>query len=333
MIKYTSLVLLLIFFCSCASYLNQATQQITIETNKPCEMTVNGEKLPWISSHQRYQAIRSKDSLHISFKKDSITKQISVPAENSFAYYLNAYPGFWVGFWIEKNEPKRYAYPAVIYSDLNNPNVPYLSYKPSNPEDLKHKNILKLSPITPIQAFNPDVELAYERRISNRLSAQFGTSYLLRNPVYNTSFDSETKGYTLSLQAKYFFNGNAQFGKYIAFEVYYLNENHKTNDSFQDTTTKGNPYPIYCYTDTFKIKKQTLSFNFLYGYQYRIDQFTVDLYCGLGLRYKDVKQSGRKNPRDAYQNFPDLDIKRLLNEEGQNWVPNFSLNFRIGYNF
>ena len=63
--------------------------------------------------------------------KNDSSKLISVKSRNSFAYWLNLYPScFWLGFLIDMNNPKRYAYPNWIYVDHSDSRNDYLTYDP-----------------------------------------------------------------------------------------------------------------------------------------------------------------------------------------------------------
>lgn len=58
---------------------------------------------------------RSKKPLDLRLVNDSTYKDIHVEAKNSYAFWLNSYPYFWVGFLVDWKSPKRYAYPTKIY--------------------------------------------------------------------------------------------------------------------------------------------------------------------------------------------------------------------------
>lgn len=120
MMKNTVIIFLLaIYLTSCASYLNEKNQKIKIITSLPAIVVVKNDSIQTRENKVRFYVLRSRDSLKITVIRESLVKRIQVPSSNSFANWSNSYPLTSFGFLIDKNNPKRYAYPSPIYVNLS----------------------------------------------------------------------------------------------------------------------------------------------------------------------------------------------------------------------
>lgn len=119
MIKNTVIIFIAIFITSCASLLNEKGQKIKIMTSLPATVVIKDDSLLTNNNEVCLSATRNRDSLMISVIRDSLVKRIQVSSNNAFAYWLNIYPSMGLGFLVDKNNPKRFAYPSLIYVDLS----------------------------------------------------------------------------------------------------------------------------------------------------------------------------------------------------------------------
>ena len=87
------------------------------------------------------------------------------------------------------------------------------------------------------------------------------------------------------------------------------------------------------YVDTFRVKKQTYSLNFKFGWQLFVKRVSLDFYMGLGIRYKDVRHFDRIKPEDEMESPRHPNIYYITNLEGKYWTISLPLNFRIGWIF
>ena len=96
--------------------MNSPMEKITIEKSANIDSFKILNKNSWKIQSNNFYVRRQKEPLIISYKIDSVEKQKIIPYQNSFFYFAgNLYPPLWPGFLIDKNNPKRYAYPQNIY--------------------------------------------------------------------------------------------------------------------------------------------------------------------------------------------------------------------------
>lgn len=177
MMKNTVIILLAIFLTSCASFLNNKGQKIKVITSLPATVVVKNDSVLTKSNKIGLSVLRSRDSLMISVIRDSLVKRIQIPSSNSFAYWLNFYPSMGLGFLVDKDNPKRYAYPSLIYVNLSDSTNSYST--------IDEKQIQKGS-------------------IDMRMSFPWINSFLLQPEGYGFKYSNGFVG--LSLGADYYYN-------------------------------------------------------------------------------------------------------------------------------
>ena len=121
-------IIILLLFGSCATILNRPATAIYVTTTTPAKIVVNHDTIVTHIDKTPIATLRQSKNLNIKVFNDSINKDIIVPYKNSFAYWLNLYPGFWAGFFIDWQNPKRYTYPKRIYIDMTDTTNEYFSY-------------------------------------------------------------------------------------------------------------------------------------------------------------------------------------------------------------
>jgi hypothetical protein len=123
-------LLIILMFGSCATIFNSKNKNITIYTDRPVHIAVDNDTISGLREELAFVVKRKKDPLIITLYTDTFSKKIRVNSRNSFAYWLNAYPGytFLYGFLIDRNKPKRYSYPTRIYIDTKDTSRIYRTY-------------------------------------------------------------------------------------------------------------------------------------------------------------------------------------------------------------
>ena len=138
------LIIFVLTFCSCATVLNSKTRRIDITTTEAAKIIVNHDTIPTVNNRIVFRVPRQADSLKIKIVGNRISKTAIINAENSFAYWLNAYPSpmLWTGFLIDKKNPKRYTYPGRLYLNMSDSSSPVFLF---DPRDKKGQLLLDIS--------------------------------------------------------------------------------------------------------------------------------------------------------------------------------------------
>lgn len=332
------LALTSIVFCSCATLINEKSKRLTIITNEPCKVIIKKEVSQMMTTRHDVAVARSKDSLEIIASTVNNIKIVKVKSRNSLAYWLNIYyPILWPGFLIDRKNPKRYTYPQTIYIDLNEKNNNYLTYEPFDTIYSKYNNIIKINPLKTVSLINSGLEVSFEKRFSKYFTTQLSANYLFPSSVWDGDNDYKPNhilGFQVALEEKLYLRGSAPLGPYISLECSYLRNQYKDIWNFGKANIRFDSIYNYTnYADTFGVRKQTLSFNFKFGYQYVFKRFSIDMYVGLGARYKNVVHFDRIKPDDEMEIPRHPNVYYITNMEGRYWTISFPLNVRIGWAF
>lgn len=171
--------LAVLFLSSCASVFNQPSQTIYITTSTPANVIINKDTIETFKYQTPVRVKRQPADLKIKVFNDSVNKEFTIKHENSWLYWLNAYPTplLWTGFLIDRNNPKRYAYPSRIYFDMSDRTDSYMPYY--------HRTACKKG----------DMDL--------QISIPYINSFLLR-PDYETGYKSNTGFWGLTLGIDYY---------------------------------------------------------------------------------------------------------------------------------
>ena len=197
--------------------------------------------------------------------------------------------------------------------------------------ELTYKNQLKVTPLKLFDLVNPGIELGYERFVAENVSMEVSYAHLLSRKTPGGTFDLGIKGKKVGLEIKHFLGNSKSRQKYVGIEVVRLTNAYTDIgrfgiSSFDDTLNLN-------YTDTFSIKKNTLSVNLKVGIRYLIGHFVIELYSGLGIKYKEVIHSDRRRPQDPLEVPIHPNIYHIANMEGTHWGLNIPLNMKIGIRF
>jgi len=124
-----------VFFSSCATLVNGPAQNIRIATDEKIRR-VSVENALFVDSSARapegprtYLVRRSHETLFIHARLDSGEKIIRLLPHNSFAWWVNI-DTYGIGMLVDKNDPKRYAYRRWTYLALKDTTVTLRRFAP-----------------------------------------------------------------------------------------------------------------------------------------------------------------------------------------------------------
>jgi len=316
---------------SCATLFNSPKKQVQIITDTQATIVVDSDTLKSTNNQTSIEVIRKQEPISLIVFNDTLSKNISIEAKNSFAFWSNLGVCYGLGMLIDMDNPKRYTYPNTIYLSMKNYDT---NYSTVDNEILKNKYILKLTPLKITGLFSPGIEVSCEKSTGNYLATQIMASMLLPSSAWKmrNDFNPEINGFRIAIEEKYYFKKSSPIGPYTSLELNYMKNKYRDierfviNDNYSDTT-----YFNSLYVDSIGIKKQTLSVNLKFGYQYFIKRFSFDFYIGIGIRYKDVKHFDRIDPEDEMEIPREPDIYYISNQKGHFWTLCMPMNFRIGW--
>lgn len=102
---------------SCATILNSRYKAMTIYTHTPAKVIIQKDTIHSEYNEAHFLVPRSKNSLTFQLLIDTVTTTLSIPAKNSFAYYLNIPYNYGLGMFVDQGNPKRFTYPRRVYLD------------------------------------------------------------------------------------------------------------------------------------------------------------------------------------------------------------------------
>jgi hypothetical protein len=322
-------------FSSCATILNRKSTNIHVVTNIPAKISLPASTSNGEITNSYFAVKRSKMPLTITAFNDTISKTVSVRPGNSFAFWCNLYyfPYGLVGFIVDWKNPKRYSYPRNVYLDLSKRDSSYERIIPIPKEYQKYKYIVSLTPLKIIDLSNPAIQITGEKKVGPSLSGGLSFGYLL--PGYKSgNVAPKTQGVISGVMLKWFTHHSAPQGFYTALGFDYLVNSYHATGRFRHTSPDSLPQVPFHYTDTFTIHKQTYTINLMLGYQRIFKRFSVDVYGGLGVRFKNVVYTGRKFPGDNLDFLRNLfNFSYLKNQEGKYSALSVPLNIRFGWTF
>ena len=316
---------------------NKRSQEIRFITNEPTQLIVAKDTLTKIQAEHYVFVKRSRAPLPIQVQGDSISKKILLHSSNSIAYIANfIYPSILnigIGWLVDHNSPKRYAYPSIVSIDLNQERD-YYDFNAL--EDTKQ--LFKFTPLKLIGINNASVEIAYERTTGNDFSSQLMASWLL--PVsLNSITDNplpEIKGYRVAFEERFYFRKRAPHGPYFAIEIDYLKKEHYTRRGFVSPEYAEDYYYDYGteeYMDSFLVKTNFIGRHVKFGYQKEFKKIFLDCYFGLGVRTRNVAHAKRFNPNDVLVSNRHFDLEYTRIKEGKTNTLNVPFNIRLGWRF
>jgi hypothetical protein len=191
------------------------------------------------------------------------------------------------------------------------------------------------SPLLAADFFSrPMISLGGEYVIADKwgIAAEYGLKY--RNNYERDTTWIKSKGYTYRLELKYYdihkFK-KSHLRNYISLEYRYIKDNHTERFDY-DVDSLSVDHSIDC----FGVMENIYIGNIKYGIIIRIGKrFYTDVYCGLGLRYRDIKNTHREYNTDLGHEPAHVDslFDGYGLDDAAGFKPNFSLGFKFGIRF
>ena len=189
------------------------------------------------------------------------------------------------------------------------------------------RNQIKFNPIKLLDLVNPGLEFGYERFHTKRTSSLIMVTW--QKEILNTTPFLNYQGWKFAFEQKFFKWRTENRGIYMGFELAYLNVDYDNIGEFKTDTTQSS----IKYEDSFHTAKQSYSANFKLGIQFNYKSLVIDMYTGLGIKYKMVGRTGLQDPND-YEIIPvDLNLYQISNKEGNYFGANIPLSIRVCYRF
>jgi hypothetical protein len=114
--RQTFVLLTFLGLCtSCASIFNHAVMESTVYTEKPAKIIIGNDTISSRKSETVVHLKRNKQPIDITAVTETESKKVTVKSKNSFAYINNIFLCLGIGYFAERNNPKRYSYPKEIY--------------------------------------------------------------------------------------------------------------------------------------------------------------------------------------------------------------------------
>ncbi len=318
---------------SCATLFNTRTQQVHIVTSLPSKIKI--DKITSVSIDTIHHAVvtrQKKTPITITATHDSTTKTVTIKPHLSPTFWLNFGTSYGFGFLIDFTNQRRFVYPKYVYIDMtSDKHVIKSRYQtPAYTLDSMN-NILKLTPLKLVGLLNPAIELSYERKTGKHFATQLMVSYLL--PGYSEGYDEQGEGYKIGLEERYYYQTSAMKGFYLAWQIDYMQKKHKSQFIFEIPDTS---LLRISYTEKVDVRKKTFSVAPKIGYQtFYKNRWLIDVYMGIGLRWREVKHFNRARPEDPYANYKNIGLNQTFNEETNaiKWFLFLPMNIRIGWAF
>jgi len=154
MIKKTFILLTIsLLFTSCASVLNNERSRSTIYTTEPAKIVFQHDTLYTKKNKIKLDFKRKNAPVEIIAITDSLKKKVTINAINSLGYWANIGYNVGIGMLVDKNNPKRYAYPSRIYLNSADTTNSYFTYEPGSKKgqlllhiSLPYVNSFRLNP-------------------------------------------------------------------------------------------------------------------------------------------------------------------------------------------
>ncbi|MBW8050211.1 MAG: DUF3575 domain-containing protein [Cytophagales bacterium] len=185
--------------------------------------------------------------------------------------------------------------------------------------------ILKFAPLSLVDFIYTTIQFAGELSLKDKTSYQLELGYMSN---FLSIRENNNQGYRIRSEVRFYKKQNFQ-GIYLTPEILFINVKYDYARRFSKDTL----YPYSSsYIDTIEIKKIVLAATFKIGYQKIFkSNIVLDFYGGLGLRYINTKHLFF--PQTGYL-FQHADCWSCQDDtEGDRFIPNVSLGFKVGYLF
>lgn len=199
-----------------------------------------------------------------------------------------------------------------------------------------YNQALKFTPLSIVGIPFPAVELSYEQLSANRFASQITASYILPSGAMDKglSVKPNYQGFSFGLEERWYYQNRKAFGPYVAAELHYFKALYTEGGYFVKKNSQVDTFFVKnSYSDTVSVNRQTFTLNLKWGIQFSNGPVVVDLYMGIGLRYRDVRFYNQMNPDDVLVRPRHPNLFYQLNRKGQYWTVNIPINVRLGYAF
>ncbi len=337
-LHFVALLIGVFFISSCATIFNSRTTPIHITVSEPSNILINHDTIATMQTSVVYRAERKEPNVELQVSSESKTKDFHLKRQMSVLMWSNLIGPFGIlGVLTDGFTHRGYTHPQRIYIDYDNSSYTYRRY---DSEEDARKNIIKLTPFKIICIVNPSAEIAYERIVSHKLSAQFKAGYLLSRSIdeIHTKITPNRKGYLLSVEPKFYFREKAPYGMYLSMEGSYLKSNYSMVEWFdiphpESVEDDDTYYENETYSDSIGVHKRNSAINLKLGYVYTYKRFILDAYVGLGAFHKHVWHTDRLHPEHTLTSPQHPNIWYLSQVEQRQWTIGIPMNFSIGYRF
>lgn len=180
---------------------------------------------------------------------------------------------------------------------------------------------LKISPLSFVTPYTgPIAKLSLEHKCRNNVALQYEGGL----------FFYQSRGGSVRVELKnYLGSGTETAGDYLSLEAFYKYQAY-TTDKVVDT---ADPYEQnYIILDPFDVRKHAESLTVKYG-NLRVLKcgFVVDVFCGLGIRFQQTRNSLSPDDNAAMPATSDYGPNLILNKAMNRILPNIVAGIKIGW--
>ena len=336
------LLFLLCLLSSCTTLLNTNKTKVHIHAPDNTIINYNGDKVKINDGDATIFPKRSKDSLRFSIENDSLSSNFVFKKKLSGNYFFNFY-NYGVGFFIDLTNDRRFTYQKNIHFKIDSISNSFVLSNEKTAPFKQHDFFIYNSPLKAIDAFSqPMITLGVEYFYLDNLSisAEYGTVFTKRiGNGQNKDFKIvNDKGRSFRYELKYYnllsISNNPLVNEYIGLEARFIR--YQYNDDIDYIVF--NEDISYFVNESYAVYKYLNIINLKYGLNYPIGKhFYLDLYAGIGIRSRTIKNSEKKYDAEFYQSVNDDDHGHFYNFRGSSLEGvedgaflNFSLGFKLG---
>lgn len=336
-LRFLILFMCMLLVSSCATILNSNTAPVHIMLSEPSTVLIDQDTIAKDQTAVFYRAESRKPNILVHASNENQVKEFYLDHKPT----ISALSGNWlmpvnyIGMIMNTVTDRAMTYPRIIYIDFDDSKNAYVTHTPWF--DVK-KNIIKFTPLKTWGIVNPAIELAYERMLTNRISAQTKIGYLLPHGVYKAymAIPPDRKGYLISVEPKIYLKDKAPYGLYLGMEGSFLRSDYARVESFkppiEDDNYSNEERESY-YQDSIGVHKRNSAINLKIGYLHTYKRWVLDAYVGLGAFHKHVWHTDRLHPEHTSAATHILSVWQMPETENRGWIIGVPMNIAVGYRF
>lgn len=195
------------------------------------------------------------------------------------------------------------------------------------------KNQVKFNIYKVFDAYHPGIEIGYERKIHNHLSAHVAGA-ALRNTL-GPAYDKYA-GFRIVGEARYIPYPRAKKRAFYSPSISYVYNKMDITDVggfVHDTTFIKIPRKDLYYKDTFSMRKETWAININGTFLLPINHFLLEVVGGVGVKHRNVTHTDRLYPADRFSPNRHNSEADAAVRVGNYYTVNMVLTVRVGYCF